>query len=396
MKVKSFYGNSIKEALDKARRELGVDASIIASRQLRPEEGGGCEVVCGMDEPSPSLIAEAINRRTGLSKRDTEVRGTGAAVTANTVRESTGPGIEAPERAVQPRSQPAPEGRARRGVTRIRKQLEALISPAEDKFGSDHVRVELQAAGFGEELVNDIVAGVRQRQRQGGERDSSLRDEIATRLSCAPTLGMPGAERKVVALVGPPGAGKTTTLVKLAVLYGLRGRKPLHIISMDSWRVGGTDALRSYAAGMGVTFEALETAEALRQSLEEHTGKGMILIDTPGLSPADTKTMAPVASLLSTHPETDVQLVLPAYLASAAMASVAQRFRPFLPSKLVVTRTDCMDSWLPVAALALSLDKPLSFIGTGQLIPEDLEEASSDRITGFRDSEGKKSAISAA
>ena len=104
------------------------------------------------------------------------------------------------------------------------------------------------------------------------------------------------------------------------------------------------------AAGMGVTLQVIETAEILRQSLEEHTGKGLILIDTPGLGPADVSAFAPLASVLSTHPEADVQLVVPAYLAPSAMASVARRFRAFLPSKLVITNTDCVESCLPAAA----------------------------------------------
>lgn len=386
MKVKSFFGNSIKEALDKARRELGPDAAIVASRQLRAEEGGGCEVVCGMDEAlTPSRGSATAEGTPGPG------RGFGQGEAAR--REAqVRPAPTPPLAPVQPTA----EGRTRRGVTRIRKHIEALVHPAGDEFGSDKVRAELTAAGFAADLTDDIVAGVRQRQRQGAERASALRDELATRLSFSPQLGIAGAERRIIAFVGPPGAGKTTTLVKLAVRYGLKARKPMHIISMDSWRIGGTDALRSYASGMGVTFEALETAESLRQSLEEHAGKGLILIDTAGLAPAEMKAAAPLAALLSTHSEADVQLVLPAHAAPSAMGSIVQRFRPFLPSKLVITGMDCAESRLPVAALALSTDKPVSFIGTGQLIPEDIEEANADRLLGPGLAEEKKTATSAA
>jgi flagellar biosynthesis protein FlhF len=398
MKVKSFYGNSIKDALDKARRELGPDAAIVASRQLRPEEGGGCEVVCGMEENSRSASDRTaqVNERRGPNSKGTlpqVVRGRAAQP-------------DAPAAAQPPAIPAAPEARAKRGVTRIRKQIEALVQPAvrssdrmsqDDGFGSDKVRAELLAAGFAEDLANEIIAGVRQRQRQGVERTAALLEELSSRLAFAPQLGGDRAERRIVAFVGPPGAGKTTMLVKLAVRYGLRGRKPMHIISMDSWRIGGADALRTYAAGMGVTFEAIETAEALRQSLEEHTGKGLILIDTPGLGPADMKAFAPLASVLSTHPEAEVHLVVPAHFSPSAMASLAQRFRPFLPSKLAITNADAVESCLPAAALALSLERPVSFIGTGQLIPEDMEEASAERLlgSGVKDSM-RKTATSAA
>ena len=384
MKVKSFYGNSIKDALDKARRELGPDAAIVASRQLRPDEGGGCEVVCGTDIESSSAPS---GERRGETASPRKNEAPALLRPGQPVREAEAP---------QPTRPTVPQAPGKQRVARIRRQIEALVHPTETQSASDELRAELRSAGFPDDLTNDIMAGIRQRQRQGAESRRALPEEISMRLRCAPQLGAAGAERRIVALVGPPGSGKTTALVKFAVRYGLRGKKPMHIISMDSWRVGGTDALRTYAAGMGITFEVIETAEALRQSLEQHTGKGLILIDTPGFSPADVSAMAPLASLLSTHQEADVHLVVPAFLAPSAMASMARRFRPFLPSKLLITNTDCADSCLPAAALALALDKPVSFLSTGPMIPEDIEEATAERLLGFRAAEERKTATSAA
>jgi flagellar biosynthesis protein FlhF len=399
MKVKSFYGNSIKDALDKARRELGPDAAILASRQLRPEEGGGCEVVCTMDG-----VARGQGNARIETSRTREARMGNRPGTRPGTQPSAEPaaGIDLSNRTQGQQSagttaKPAHDGRTKRGITRIRKQIEALVHPAVDEFGSERVRTQLLAAGFEADLANEVIAGVRQRQRSGVECDTAVVDEIAARLALAPQLGSSHAERRIVAFAGAPGTGKTTSLVKLAVRYGLRGRKPMHIISMDSWRIGGADALRTYAAGMGVTFEAIETAERLRQSLEEHTGKGLILIDTPGLAPANVKAAAPLASLLSSHPEVEVQMVIPAWVSPAVMKSIADRCRPFLPSKLLVTGADCADSCLAAAGLALSLEKPVSFISTGQIIPEDIEEATAARLLGTGTvAETKKTATSAA
>jgi flagellar biosynthesis protein FlhF len=352
VRVKSFYGNSIKEALDKARRELGPDAAIVASRQIRPEEGRGCEVVCGVPEAE--------------------------------VEPTTAPATVPPQRA----------SAARRGVTRIRKSIEALVG--DDGFGSAEVRAELLSAGFGTELADEIVAGVRQRQREGIEAQPALIEELSSRLALAPQLGTGRTDCRIVALVGPPGAGKTTTLVKLAVRYGLTGRKPLHIVSMDSWRIGGTDALRTYAAGMGVTFDSCETAATLAQTLEQHSGKGLILIDTPGMGPNDVKAHGSLASMLSGHAGAEVQLVVPATMSPASMSSLAKRFQAFLPSKLIVTCADCVDSCLPAVGLAITLEKPVSFVATGQAIPEDIEEASAARLLPASQARRQKKAATSA
>jgi flagellar biosynthesis protein FlhF len=135
---------------------------------------------------------------------------------------------------------------------------------------------------------------------------------------------------------------------------------------------------------MGVSFQPVETATALTQALAEHENKGLVLIDTAGIGPRDATSSAPLAAALSRHPDVDVHLVLQAYLSPADMMRVAERFRPFLPSRLIFTGMDIAASTGAALALALSHEKAVSFLGTGQQIPEDFEAASAARlVSGF-------------
>jgi flagellar biosynthesis protein FlhF len=208
----------------------------------------------------------------------------------------------------------------------------------------------------------------------------ALQSEITNRLSTDATLGLPTSDSRVVALVGPPGAGKTTNLVKLAVRYGLTARKPIQLLSVDHVRIGAADQLRTYAGILGVGFEAVETVGALAQAIEAHRGKDLVLIDTPGYSLKDIDDSQDLASFLSNHPDIDTHLVLMASLKSADLRRMADGFARFRPRKLLFSQVDQTERFGTAWSESVRSGRPISFLSTGQSIPEDLEEATAKGI----------------
>ncbi len=362
MKIKSYFANTVEEAMAMARQELGSDAMLVNNRKsaIETRHLGVYEVVFVTDAPpgpaeSPSAAAppgSPTGDRLALQMADFK-------------RELEG---------------------MRRTINR------SAMSPANCRTsvnGSDEYST-LTANEVSPELAREIVEAAELRigkpvtlKLRGVDRGAfreALVEELESRIQVQPVLGRGDSRPRIVALVGPPGCGKTTTLVKLAVNYGLAAAPPVMLLSMDTYRVAAAEQLRSYAAILGVGFQVLETVAALAQSIEEHRGKELIFIDTPGLGPAEIANYSPLAQFLSTREDIDTQIALSCSMKSADLSRVADSFAVFRPQRIIFTKQDETGSFGPIFNETMRTGKPLSFLTTGQRIPEDLEAATKSRV----------------
>jgi flagellar biosynthesis protein FlhF len=208
----------------------------------------------------------------------------------------------------------------------------------------------------------------------------ALVEELESRVTVEPLLGRGESRPRIVSLVGPPGCGKTTALVKLAVSYGLAARRPVLLLSIDTYRVAAAEQLRSYAAILGVGFHVAETVTALAQAIEENHGKELILVDTPGLGLDETADHSSLARFLSSRNDIDTHMVVSSSMKSADLSRVVDGFELFHPRRLIFTKLDETGSFGPILNEAVRTGKPLSFFTTGQRIPEDLQAATKNRL----------------
>jgi flagellar biosynthesis protein FlhF len=370
MRLKSYFAGTVESAICLARQEMGGDAMLVNSRRTLPEARhlGAYEVVFA-------------------AAQDTAHQSPAASPQAH-VEEPASAGSQnmANEMAEMRRQLAKVSSIVSRSAVRSGRRSTTASNPALD--GLDQA---LAANDVDGDLACSILRSLETLgpTAPAAEVAKAFRQDIQSRLTVSAELSPwsfetagPGAApaRTIAVLVGPPGVGKTTMVAKLAMRFGISARRATHIISYDGHRIAPSEQLRSYAAIMGVAFEALETVGALAQSLKENSKKDLILIDTPGYSAQDFGLSWDLTKFLSTYPHVDIHLVLSCGAKSSDISRMVDRYNTFAPAKLLFTRLDETDSYGPILNEPVRTGLPVSFLGTGPRIPEDFEPATKDRI----------------
>jgi flagellar biosynthesis protein FlhF len=186
---------------------------------------------------------------------------------------------------------------------------------------------------------------------------------------------VPG-RRSVVALVGPTGVGKTTTIAKLAAHYRLREQCRVGLITVDTYRIAAVEQLKTYAEIMDLPLEVVATPREMRAAVGRLADVDLVLIDTAGRSPRDAVRLNELRGLLAESQADEVHLVLSAVAGPDSIDIAAGAFSTVGVSALVLTKLDEAVSldWLPVLLNRHRL--PLSYTTNGQNVPDDIRPAS--------------------
>jgi len=357
MQVRTFKAPTMERALAQVKKELGPDAIILNSRQERSAAGEtGFEVTAARDQQS--LQAGASNPEGGRNDISADMQ---------------------------------------TSIEEIKGFLSLLIS-SKDYFSQLQMQQpvaeiyhSLLTRGFDEKQIYSLLNKVASDLDGGGASDKRrIFDAFCARFFAKIRIAKPfrsiphtSGAAAVFTFVGPTGVGKTTTLAKLAAYLKIKRQLDLGIVSIDTYRIGAVDQLQTYANILDIPFSVAQSKKEFANAREEFRHSDVILVDTTGRNFLNRDHVRDLQALFDEGPKVNHFLVLSSTAKDEDVRQTIFHFREVDIHSLIFTKLDetihhgCMLNQL------LRFNYPISYLGTGQRVPEDVEPATQKRILSF-------------
>ena len=430
MQVKIFETTDMASGLKLVKKELGPDALILSTRTVRSGKLGllgrqVLEITAAVDTPwpqqseppppvqsHPPLEHQAYTRNSGTS--------TSVLPERSQVQQTSGPLFKIgarPERSLHISDQAS---RPPEESPRIREEFDELKSMVKNLAG-DIARLGQRSGGDNSRIRHSGLSGntvLHQRLQSSGTtqvrdlllshgiametantisafakdslsaEDLSREDRLCVFLQntisdilevSRPSFERDGRQHKI-ALVGPTGVGKTTTLAKIAAGYLSTYSNSIALITIDTYRIAAVEQLKVYGEIMHVPVDVVLTPSELGQAIARHHDKQLILIDTAGRSPRDTLSIDELATFLQPDPAIVKHLVLSATNREDELLETIARFSRLGIDYTIFTKVDeCINLGI-ILNTQIHNNSPISYITNGQRVPEDLFEADTKKI----------------
>ena len=397
MQVKRFFAADMRQAMKLVRDELGAEAAIIGNRRI----AGGVELTAALDYKLSALAPRVPNMELEDELRKTQsrivtaqaelsLRGDSDAMTNRQL--FAGLPLTAAEPLIEPtfsephRPAPAPvaaDGIDQRAFDSMRFELNGLRELLEVQLGSlawsqlqgsrpeqANLWRRLQRIGLSGPLARDLLALV----TEIDEPRQAWRMLLAhlARMIATPEME-PLEEGGVIAMVGPAGMGKTTTLAKLAARYVLKyGPQNIALVSMDSFRIGAQEQLKTLGRILNVSVTHVDPGQSLVQALDPLLRKRVVLIDTAGLQASDPALRMQLESLAGRGIKSKNYLVLATTSQKQVLTAAYHSYKRCGLAGCILTKLDETASLGEVLSLAISHELPVAYLTDGPRIPDDL------------------------
>ncbi len=382
----------MQEALQLVRNELGPDATVLSTRELSGglfgrlvRRASQVEVTASTDVTVPSLFATPPPADGALSAEPVAT-----AASDDTVEEFNGiPPAERQDYRALFRQQVATQN--------SESFLADLVQEQNDRASRDlpvtlfRLFTDLLDAEVDEPFARELVEAVRREAEPHEIVDPTsiqerLLELLRNDISISGPIQVTPSRRRVVALIGPTGVGKTTTIAKLAANFRLRDKHRVGLITVDTYRIAAVEQLRTYADIIDLPMEVVSTPKEMRDAVMKLCDLDIVLVDTAGRSPRDEVQIQELKAVLTEARADEVHLVLSSVCGARHLLRTVDNFRQALPTSLILTKLDEATGLGNLLPLLCRSKLPISYTTNGQNVPDDIQAADVERLvaTGAR------------
>lgn len=399
MKVKRYVGETAQEAMQKVKSDLGRDAIILTTRKIRKKGLMGffskplIEVVATIDNDISAMPAP--NKVHDIKPQEQNVKAEYSNPAESFINELNAN--------MQAQKNPQRDNRKQQQghidekemiqqdfvelKNMLNKVYDAVKVDYENNKLSDIVKKylkTLEECEVDKVIVNEIKEKLLETlDSEKQQSDAIVRNTIYNILSKYMKEPEPFTftkDKKVIIVIGPTGVGKTTTIAKLAANMVLTEKKKVGLITSDTYRIAAVEQLKTYSEIIGVPLSIIYTPAEILSAIENYGDKDLILVDTAGRSHKDKYQLMELKTLIKSSINYEVYLVISATTKFSDCIEIIKSYSFLDDYKLLFTKMDETSAFGVILNVAYITKKPVSYITTGQSVPDDIEIADNGKI----------------
>ncbi len=379
MQIKRFEAASTQEALLKIKNELGPDAVVLSTRKLRSGRVPLFEVTAAVDERREGLREKPLPMPAGAPQA-ASARGDEETLAFALRRELE----EIKTLLAETATRPFPYGEFREMKEMLDTFFDTMGFQRKEKLSGALLKIyhHMVSIGVSRSRAFLLVSTLNRNLPTVDLQDEEGLYRVAEKL-LARSIGLSyrSAERKrICAFVGPTGAGKTTTLAKIAARSALEEKLKVGLITTDTYRIAAVEQLKTYARIMEIPIEVVPDKTAFRRALAKLSDRDLVLVDTPGKSSVEPGYIDKLRDLFQLENPVETNLLLPLTSSQDNLAENLARFKPVGYQSIIFTKLDESRHFGMIYNVIDQERKPVSYVTNGQNVPQDIEKTDAGRL----------------